>query len=367
LEPFTQHVTIDLEQTCEIYAIGVWHYHKQKRVYLDVVVQVAREGDADFTTDVQTVFNNDDDNSSGLGVGSDKNYVETSEGKLIDVFGKGVKGRYVRLYSNGNNAWDENHYLEVEVYGKPAAGLTVKPGTNQESSRSIAPQTRIKSRGNTGKRLRHEKDEEREEIFDEQAPLALIYHKAEKWRETYTVKPGDTLSRIGDLFQVPDELLMQINDIKRASDLQVGRELRVIRGPFHVRVRRSTKHMFLYLHDVCIAAFNVGLGQPGLEIPTGLWRVKSGGKLVKPTWTDPETGRRYAPDDPDYPLGTRWIGLEGVQGNAVSRMGFAIHGIRDASDLGKHTSKGCIVLKDSDVVQLYFMLVPEHSKVEVFD
>jgi hypothetical protein len=120
LDPFTQHVTIDLEQTCEIYAILVWHYHKQQRVYLDVVAQVTSDGDSDFITDVKTVFNNDDDNSSGLGVGNDMNYVETSEGKLIDALSKGVKGRYVRLYSMGNNSNDQNHYLEVEVYGKPA-------------------------------------------------------------------------------------------------------------------------------------------------------------------------------------------------------------------------------------------------------
>ena len=54
----------------------------------------------------------------GLGAGKDKNYVETSEGKLIDA--KGVVGRYVRCYSNGNSANDLNNYIEVEVYGTPA-------------------------------------------------------------------------------------------------------------------------------------------------------------------------------------------------------------------------------------------------------
>ena len=29
-----------------------------------------------------------------------------------------VKGRYVRLYSNGNTSNDTNHYIEVEVYGR---------------------------------------------------------------------------------------------------------------------------------------------------------------------------------------------------------------------------------------------------------
>ncbi len=115
LGPFLQNVTIDLERKCDIYAIVVWHYHKQPRVYFDVVVQVA--DDPDFVSNVKTVFNNDHDNTSGLGVGKDMNYVETSEGKLIDA--KGIQGRYVRLYSRGNNANDLNNYVEVEVYGTP--------------------------------------------------------------------------------------------------------------------------------------------------------------------------------------------------------------------------------------------------------
>jgi hypothetical protein len=115
LGPGVQFITIDLGAEADIYAIVVWHYHSTARVYKDVVVQVA--ADRDFINNVKTVYSNDDDNSAGLGIGNDKNYIETSEGRLIDV--KGIRGRYVRLYSNGNNANDLNHYIEVEVYGKP--------------------------------------------------------------------------------------------------------------------------------------------------------------------------------------------------------------------------------------------------------
>ena len=114
LGPFMQQVTIDLGSKHDIYAIVIWHYHNQARVYYDVVVQVA--DDKDFIKDIKTIFNNDHDNSSGLGAGKDLNYVETAEGKLIDA--RGVQGRYVRLYSKGNTNNDLNHYTEVEVYGK---------------------------------------------------------------------------------------------------------------------------------------------------------------------------------------------------------------------------------------------------------
>lgn len=115
LGPFLQWVMIDLKARQNIYAVCIWHYHKQPRVYFDVIVQVA--DDPDFVSNVKTIFNNDHDNTSGLGVGKDMNYVETSEGKLIDA--KGVQGRYVRCYSRGNNANDLNNYVEVEVYGTP--------------------------------------------------------------------------------------------------------------------------------------------------------------------------------------------------------------------------------------------------------
>jgi hypothetical protein len=116
LRPGTEWVQIDLGQKATIYAVVIWHNHAEARVYRDVIVQVS--DDPDFL-DAQTVFNNDYDNSSGLGIGTDKGYVETSEGKLIDA--KGVEGRYVRLYSRGNHMDDKNHYTEVEVFGKPAA------------------------------------------------------------------------------------------------------------------------------------------------------------------------------------------------------------------------------------------------------
>ena len=115
LGPFSQHVTIDLGSKQNIYAIVLWHFHKQPRAYFDIIVQVA--DDSDFISNVQTLFNNDLDNSSGQGVGSDMHYIETSEGKLIDA--KGVQARYVRCYSYGNSNNDLNHYIEIAVYGKP--------------------------------------------------------------------------------------------------------------------------------------------------------------------------------------------------------------------------------------------------------
>ena len=115
LGPGTQHVTVDLGAPHEIYAVLFWHFHNSPRVYFDVIVQIA--DDAGFTKNVRTLMNNDHDNTYGLGRGTEQNYIETSEGRLVD--GKGAIARYVRLYSNGSSANDLNHYVEVEVYGRP--------------------------------------------------------------------------------------------------------------------------------------------------------------------------------------------------------------------------------------------------------
>lgn len=112
-----QWVQIDLEASADVAAIWIWHFHSQARAYHDVVVQVS--DDPEFAEGVTTLFNNDYDASSDFGKGDDKPYVETRFGKLIDA--KGTKGRYVRLYSGGNTSNSANHYIEVEVYGKPAA------------------------------------------------------------------------------------------------------------------------------------------------------------------------------------------------------------------------------------------------------
>ena len=114
LEAGKQWVQIDLQKSSEIYAVLIWHYYYRIRVYMNVVVAVS--DDPEFKKDVKVVFNNDIENAIGLGKGKDYNYIESYMGKLIDA--KGVKGRYMRLYSNGNSANKQNHYVEVEVFGK---------------------------------------------------------------------------------------------------------------------------------------------------------------------------------------------------------------------------------------------------------
>jgi len=109
-----QYIQLDLGKPCELFAIVLWHSHTAAKVYHGVIVQVA--DDADFTQNARTLFNNDHDNASGLGVGSDREYFETHEGRLIDA--KGTKARFIRCYSHGSTESALNEYTEIEVYGR---------------------------------------------------------------------------------------------------------------------------------------------------------------------------------------------------------------------------------------------------------
>jgi lipoprotein-anchoring transpeptidase ErfK/SrfK len=183
----------------------------------------------------------------------------------------------------------------------------------------------------------------------------------------YAVRPGDSMEGIGKKFKVPYEFLMEINGIAKPEALKVGQQLKVANGPFYAIVSRSTYTMDIYLQTTYVQSFKVGLGKAESETPTGLWRAALGGKMIKPRWTDPKTGKTYKGDDPDYPLGSRWIALDGIEGNAKGRKGFAIHGTKDPQTIGTRSSQGCIRLFNGEVIMVYNMMMPGLSEVRVVD
>ena len=112
----TQWVQVDLGASYAIHAVVMWHDHRYVQAMHDVILQVS--DDAEFKTGVTTLFNNDTDNSSGLGVGTDREYFEMQFGRAVPA--KGVKARYVRGYTRGGSISALNCWQEIEVYALPA-------------------------------------------------------------------------------------------------------------------------------------------------------------------------------------------------------------------------------------------------------
>ena len=213
---------------------------------------------------------------------------------------------------------------------------------------------------------------------DRQRIKAQMAKLAEKWlfskeiftedrlTDVYHVQTGDNLEAIGREYKVPYQIIMDINNIANARSLRAGKPIKVINGPFNVVIYHSTFTMDLYLKDVYVKSYKVGLGVPEHETPLGEWIVRPGNKFDnKPTWTDPDTGKTYIGSDPDYPLGERWIGIEGLDDNTKDRTGFAIHGTKDPDSIGKRSSRGCIRLYNGDVIEAYNMLAERHSQVSI--
>ena len=211
----------------------------------------------------------------------------------------------------------------------------------------------------------------------EKAARELLNAAADKWLfspgvfagdvycENHQVKSGELLSTIGKRYKVPYELLMRINGIKDARKVAAGRRIKVVRGPFHLVVERKRFLMSVYLGDVLVRSRSVGLGSAGRGTPTGLWRAEAGKKQVNPEWTDPDSGEHYYPDDPENPLGERWVGLEGLEGNAKGRSGFGIHGTIKPDEIGRGASRGCIRLHNGDMAELFDLVTAGLSEVRV--
>ena len=183
----------------------------------------------------------------------------------------------------------------------------------------------------------------------------------------YRVRPGDILAVIARQHKIPYELLMKINNITKPRALQVGQTLKVVNGPFHVILYRSAFLMDLYLQNTYVRSYKIGTGKENRDTPIGRWRVKVGGKLVRPTWTDPDTGITYAADNPDYPLGSGYIALKGIEPKTKDISGIALHGTKDETTIGTRSSRGCIRLFNGDLIEVFNMLEPGYSEVNILE
>jgi lipoprotein-anchoring transpeptidase ErfK/SrfK len=184
---------------------------------------------------------------------------------------------------------------------------------------------------------------------------------------SYKVQPGDSLAQIAAKCKVPYQFLMKINNIASDKGLRADQVIKVAQGPFHAIVYKSSFTMDLYLQNVFVKSYRIGIGRDGRETPVGLWRAKVGGKMIKPTWTDPDTGKTYHAEDADYPLGSGWISLEGTDSRTRGIEGIAIHGTNDEATIGTKSSRGCIRLYNGELMDVYNMFEAGFSELRVVE
>ncbi len=181
---------------------------------------------------------------------------------------------------------------------------------------------------------------------------------------SHVIQPGETLGKIAKEYRVTDNFLAAINGIKDKNRIRAGQNLKVILGPFHVKIFKNRHVMHVFLQETFVRQYAVGLGLEN-GTPTGEWSVTD--KLINPPYYSPRGEGIIAADDPDNPLGERWIGLRGISGEAVGQQRYGIHGTHDSSTIGKNESLGCVRMYNEDVEALYDMLVSQHSRVMIVE
>lgn len=190
--------------------------------------------------------------------------------------------------------------------------------------------------------------------------------------EVYEIQSGDSLARITKTqsLTVDWRLIQRINRISDPTRIRVGQKIKLVRGPIHAVVTKHAYRIDLYAGPpehtdqwVFLCSFPVGLGE-GNSTPVGEFVVRNNSKLINPVWRNPRTGEHFAADNPENPIGERWIGIEGVGESAVHD-GYGIHGTIDPGSIGKDASMGCVRMNDAAVEVVYEMLVEQVSRVIV--
>lgn len=155
----------------------------------------------------------------------------------------------------------------------------------------------------------------------------------------YTVRSGDTLTKIAKQHQITLEMLELANDLD-TTVINVGQKLKIPAADLRIEIDKSENRLRLFNDKAEIRKYPVATGDQGVT-PTGNYSVAN--RLIQPTWY--WKGHVVPPDDPDYPLGTRWLGL--------SRKGYGIHGTDQPESIGMQVSKGCIRMFNQDVEELF--------------
>ena len=158
-----------------------------------------------------------------------------------------------------------------------------------------------------------------------------------------------------------------VNLIKRSNNLssdtiRLGQKLKINTCKFSIVVDKSQNLLFLKKKDEVIKTYSVSTGKDN-STPTGTFYINRD-KLINPTWY--KTGAIIPPDSPENILGSRWMGLGGVDDGGVEIEGYGIHGTTKPNELGRQITLGCVRMKNEEV-EIVYDIVPVGTEVIIID
>jgi LysM repeat protein len=215
---------------------------------------------------------------------------------------------------------------------------------------------------------------ERMSVINETLVFSPTVIEGDPLSEAYVIRSGDSLSKIAATANlgVDWRFLQRVNRISDPRRIRVGQTIKLVRGPFHAEISKSEYRLDLYADmptsagggRVYIASYPVGLGEYS-STPVGAWVVRKDSRLINPPWTNPRTGEYYSADNPENPIGERWVGLEGVDDTTSQVSGIGIHGTIEPQSIGTDASMGCVRMLTGDVDVVYELLTEGGSTVAI--
>ncbi len=161
---------------------------------------------------------------------------------------------------------------------------------------------------------------------------------------TYTVKSGDSLSRIAAAHGNEFRCLQRFNGLQ-SDRIRIGQRLVVPKEKADVLIFKGDFELLVLLGGAAVKSFDVATGREG-RTPEGRFVIDT--KLIEPDWYSPD-GKVYPYGSEENILGTRWLGFA----NTPEHQGFGIHGTKFPESIGTEASMGCIRVRNEDVEQVY--------------
>lgn len=125
---------------------------------------------------------------------------------------------------------------------------------------------------------------------------------------------------------------------------------------YWITINKSRRILTLYKGKQSVGKYPVTLGKSSTPTPT--IKTKVANKWVNPAWGGGADGKPTAANDPNNPLGERWIGLAYKGGGT-----YGIHGNIKPWQIGDYASNGCIRMFNYDVETYVFPLIKIGSPV----
>jgi lipoprotein-anchoring transpeptidase ErfK/SrfK len=173
-------------------------------------------------------------------------------------------------------------------------------------------------------------------------PLAgiVIYSRRHMLEQPHRVGQSETLMEVAARYEIPWQLLANINAIEDPVTVLPGTELKVVRGPFRGEVDLTRSELTIFLGDLYAGRFPIKVNNEAAPAE-GTYTVLD--KQNSQTFYDKD-GSPIAPDDPRNPYGNLWIDL----GQKL-----CIHGSPNPADF---SPAGCISLRGRDAGDLMGIL-----------